>query len=79
MIVEIVKVFIGIVMDGEGKCIGSNYVCVVEVGIGIGKIFVYLLGVMLVVVYLEKKVVLVMVMVVLQDQVIKKDIFDVLK
>ncbi|MGB3621313.1 MAG: ATP-dependent DNA helicase DinG, partial [Ketobacter sp.] len=79
MIAEIAKALTGIAMDGEGKRTGSNHVCVVEAGTGTGKTLAYLLGVMPVAAYLEKKVVLATATVALQDQVIKKDIPDVLK
>ena len=79
MIAEIAKALAGIKMDGEGKRTSDNHVCVVEAGTGTGKTLAYLMAVMPVAKALEKKVVLATATVALQDQVVNKDIPDLLR
>ncbi|HVL00399.1 MAG TPA: ATP-dependent DNA helicase DinG [Dongiaceae bacterium] len=79
MIAEIAKALAGIRADAEGKRTGDNHVCVVEAGTGTGKTLAYLISVMPVAKALEKKVVLSTATVALQDQVVNKDIPELLR
>lgn len=78
MIAEIAKALAAIPRDADGKRTGDNHVCVVEAGTGTGKTLAYLVAVMPVAKALEKKVVLSTATVALQDQVVNKDIPDLL-
>lgn len=79
MIAEIAKCLGGIAMDPEGKRTSDNHVCVVEAGTGTGKTLGYLIAVMPLARALEKKVVLATATVALQDQIVNKDIPDLLR
>ncbi len=79
MIAEIAKTLGGITRDSEGKRSGDSHVCVVEAGTGTGKTLSYLIGVLPMAQALEKKVVLATATVALQDQIVNKDIPDLLK
>lgn len=79
MIAEIAKCLGGITMDSEGKRTSGNHVCVVEAGTGTGKTLGYLVAVMPLARALDKKVVLATATVALQDQIINKDIPDLLR
>ncbi|MEZ5509476.1 MAG: ATP-dependent DNA helicase DinG [Gammaproteobacteria bacterium] len=79
MIAEIAKCLGGITMDPEGKRTSDNHVCVVEAGTGTGKTLGYLIAVMPLARALEKKVVLATATVALQDQIVNKDIPDLLR
>src|SRR5690606_26109472 len=57
----------------------DNHVCVVEAGTGTGKTLGYLIAVMPLARALEKKVVLATATVALQDQIVNKDIPDLLR
>lgn len=80
MIAEIANCLSSVEMDEEGKRI-SPYppLCVVEAGTGIGKTIAYLLSVIPLAKAMEKKVVLATATVALQEQVINKDIPDLLQ
>jgi ATP-dependent DNA helicase DinG len=79
MVAEIAKALAGITMDAEGKRTSDNHVCVVEAGTGTGKTLAYLIAVMPLAKMLEKKVVLATATVALQDQIVNKDIPDLLR
>lgn len=79
MIAEIAKTLGGIAQDAEGKRSGDNHICVVEAGTGTGKTLAYLIAVMPLARVLEKKVVLATATVALQDQIVNKDIPDLLR
>ena len=79
MIAEIAKTLGGITFDAEGKRTSDNHVCVVEAGTGTGKTLGYLIAVLPLAKALEKKVVLATATVALQDQIVNKDIPDLLK
>ena len=79
MIAEIAKSLAAVKVDSDEKRTGDNHVCVIEAGTGTGKTLAYLLGVMPVAKALEKKVVLSTATVALQDQVINKDIPDLVR
>lgn len=79
MVAEIAKALAGITMDAEGKRTSDNHVCVVEAGTGTGKTLAYLIAVMPLAKALEKKVVLATATVALQDQIVNKDIPDLLR
>lgn len=79
MIADIARTLGAIEYDKDGKRTSDNHVCVVEAGTGTGKTLSYLLAVMPLAQQLDKKVVLATATVALQDQVVKKDIPDVLR
>jgi len=79
MIAEIAKGLAGVERDADGKRTGDNHVVVIEAGTGTGKTLAYLLGVMPVAKALDKKVVLATATVALQDQVVNKDIPELLR
>ena len=79
MIAEIAKALAAITMDAEGKRTSDNHVCVLEAGTGTGKTLGYLIAVMPLAKALGKKVVLSTATVALQDQVVNKDIPDLLR
>ena len=78
MIAEIAKVMAGIETDAEGQRISSNHACAIEAGTGTGKTVAYLLPVIPVAVASNKKIVVATATVALQDQLINKDIPDLL-
>ena len=79
MIAEIAKGLAGVPQDADGKRNGDGHVVVVEAGTGTGKTLAYLLGVMPVAKAMGKKVVLATATVALQDQVVNKDIPEILR
>jgi len=79
MIAEIARGIAGVVQDNDGKRTGDQHVVVIEAGTGTGKTLAYLLGVMPVAKAMGKKVVLATATVALQDQVVNKDIPEVLR
>lgn len=79
MIAEVAKCLSAIDADSEGKRLSRNHVCVVEAGTGTGKTLAYLLSVIPVAKAAGKKVVLSTATVALQDQVVNKDIPDLLR
>ena len=78
MIAEIAKCIANIQLDEDETRVGNNHVCVIEAGTGTGKTLAYLLGVLPIAKVLGKKVVLATATVALQDQVVNKDIPDLL-
>lgn len=79
MIAEVAKCLAAIERDGDNKRVSHNHICVIEAGTGTGKTLAYLLSVLPVAKALEKKVVLSTATVALQDQVVNKDIPDLLR
>ena len=80
MIAEIANCLGSVEMDAEGKRISPQpAICVIEAGTGIGKTIAYLLSVIPVAQALGKKVVLATATVALQEQVMNKEIPDLLK
>ncbi|MDY6920722.1 MAG: ATP-dependent DNA helicase DinG [Pseudomonadota bacterium] len=79
MIAAVANGLAAVAMDADGKRSGGGQVTVIEAGTGTGKTLAYLLGVMPVAKALGKKVVLATATVALQDQVINKDIPEVLR
>lgn len=80
MIAEIANCLASVEMDADGKRISPQpAICVIEAGTGIGKTIAYLLSVIPVAQALGKKVVLATATVALQEQVMNKDIPDLLK
>ncbi|MCP5325630.1 MAG: ATP-dependent DNA helicase DinG [Oceanospirillaceae bacterium] len=80
MIAEIARTLGSIQQDGDGKRIGDQpYICVVEAGTGTGKTLSYLLSVLPLAEYANKRVVISTATVALQEQLINKDIPDVRK
>ena len=79
MIAEIAKGLASVPRDADGKRTGDGHVVVVEAGTGTGKTLAYLLGVMPVAKAMGKKVVLATATVALQDQVVNKDIPEILR
>ncbi len=78
MIAELVRNLIAIEQDAEGQRVGESHVTVIEAGTGTGKTLAYLLAVLPTAKLLDKKVVLATATVALQDQVVNKDIPDLL-
>ena len=78
MIADIARSLAMIASDDEGKRSGNNHVCVLEAGTGTGKTLAYLVAVMPMAKALDKKVVLATATVALQDQIINKDIPELL-
>ena len=79
MIAEIAKTLGNIELDDEGCNIGSPNVVVVEAGTGTGKTIAYLLATLPVARQLEKKVVLSTATIALQEQIIIKDLPELLR
>ena len=74
MIAEIARTLGAISLDAEGLRESDGHICVVEAGTGTGKTIAYLIAVLIVARALEKKVVLATATVALQEQVVSKDI-----
>ncbi len=79
MIAAIAKTLGNIEFDAEGFRTGEGHVCVVEAGTGTGKTVAYLLACLPVAAALNKKVVLSSATIALQEQVVNKDLPDVLR
>lgn len=78
MIAEVAKSLGDVNPDADGKRISDNHVCVVEAGTGTGKTVAYLVSVIPIAQALKKKVVVSTATVALQDQIVSKDIPDLL-
>ncbi|MCG8316774.1 MAG: ATP-dependent DNA helicase DinG [Pseudomonadales bacterium] len=78
MIAEVAKGVSQIVVDSEGKRTSENHICVVEAGTGTGKTVAYLISVIPLAQAMKKKVVISTATVALQDQIVSKDIPDLL-
>lgn len=79
MIAEIARTLGGIVLDDEGVRSSEQHLCVVEAGTGTGKTVAYLLATLPIARALNKSVVLATATVALQEQVVIKDLPDVLR
>lgn len=80
MIAEIANCLAGVELDAEGRRASAQpAICVIEAGTGIGKTIAYLLSTMPVAKALDKKVILATATVALQEQVMNKDIPDLLQ
>lgn len=78
MIAEIAKSIAAIKTDSEGNRISDDHVCVVEAGTGTGKTVAYLVSTIPMAQAMEKKVVISTATIALQDQIVSKDIPDLL-
>ncbi|PCJ41003.1 MAG: ATP-dependent DNA helicase DinG [Moraxellaceae bacterium] len=78
MIAEIAKALGAIKTDGDGVRTSDNHVCVVEAGTGTGKTVAYLVSAIPMAQALGKKVVISTATVALQNQIVSKDIPDLL-
>ncbi|OUS26295.1 hypothetical protein A9Q99_18880 [Gammaproteobacteria bacterium 45_16_T64] len=78
MIAEVAKSIAAISTDDEGNRTSDNHVCVVEAGTGTGKTVAYLVSAIPMAQALGKKVVISTATVALQDQIVSKDIPDLL-
>ncbi len=80
MIADIANTLAAVEMDEEGKRTSAEpAICVIEAGTGIGKTIAYLLATIPIAKAFQKKVVLATATVALQEQVMYKDIPDLLK
>jgi len=79
MIAEVAKVIGNILMDDKGHRLGEKHVSVIEAGTGTGKTIGYLLAVIPIAKALGKKVVLSTATVALQEQLLHKDLPEVLE
>lgn len=79
MIAAVAKTLGAIEMDDDEKRISDNGLCVIEAGTGTGKTLAYLLSVLPVARALNKKVVIATATVSLQEQLVIKDIPDLLQ
>lgn len=79
MIAEIAKTLGGIHLDDENERDSEGHVCVVEAGTGTGKTVAYLLATLPVAKALGKKVIISTATVALQEQIVNKDIPEVLR
>jgi len=78
MIAEIARTLGGIKLDSEGVRQSDSHVCVVEAGTGTGKTVAYLLATLPIAKALDKRVVLATATIALQEQIVLKDLPDVL-
>lgn len=78
MIAEIARTLGNIESDSENTRTSDEHVCVIEAGTGTGKTVAYLLSVLPIAKALDKRVVLATATIALQEQIIIKDIPDVL-
>lgn len=79
MIAEIAKTLGAIKVNADNQRISDGHVCVAEAGTGTGKTVAYLLSVLPIAKALDKRVVLATATIALQEQVILKDLPDVLR
>lgn len=79
MIAEIARTLGAITLDDEGIREGDGHVCVIEAGTGTGKTVAYLLAALPIAKALGKKLVVSTATVALQEQIINKDIPEVLR
>ena len=79
MIAEIAKTLGSITLDSEGLRSSEQHLCVIEAGTGTGKTLAYLLAVIPVAQALDKKVVLATATIALQEQVVLKDVPEVVR
>jgi len=79
MIAEIAKTLGGVEVNDDGEREGDAPICVVEAGTGTGKTIAYTLAVLPIAKALGKKVVLATATVALQEQIVLRDLPDILK
>ncbi|NIB40269.1 ATP-dependent DNA helicase DinG [Pseudomaricurvus alkylphenolicus] len=79
MIAEIAKTLGNISLDDEGKRDSEGHICVVEAGTGTGKTVAYLLAALPIAQALGKKLVVSTATVALQEQIVNKDIPEILR
>ncbi|MCB1614488.1 MAG: DEAD/DEAH box helicase, partial [Pseudomonadales bacterium] len=79
MIAEIAKTLGSIEADDEGVRSSEHHICVVEAGTGTGKTVAYALAAIPIAQALEKKVVIATATVSLQEQIVLKDLPDIIK
>lgn len=79
MIAEIAKTLGGIHLDEEGLRDSEGHICVVEAGTGTGKTVAYILAALPIAKALGKKLVISTATIALQEQIINKDIPEVLR
>ncbi len=79
MIAEIAKTLGGIHLDDENERDNDGHICVVEAGTGTGKTVAYLLATLPIAKALGKKVIVSTATVALQEQIVNKDIPEVLR
>lgn len=78
MIAEIAKTFGGIETDDDGKRVSDNHVCVVEAGTGTGKTVAYFLAALPIAKFLGKHLVVSTATVALQEQIVYKDLPEII-
>lgn len=79
MIAEIAKMLGGILTDAKGLRLGESHVCVVEAGTGTGKTVAYMMASLPLALEKNKKLVVSTATIMLQEQLIQKDLPDLLK
>ncbi|WP_018015310.1 ATP-dependent DNA helicase DinG [Teredinibacter turnerae] len=79
MIAEIARTLGNIELDGEGGRESDNHVCVIEAGTGTGKTVSYFLAALPIAKLLDKKLVVATATVALQEQVVYKDLPEILR
>ena len=79
MIAEIARTLGSIELDEEGIRQSNGHLCVVEAGTGTGKTVAYLLASLVVAQALEKKVVIATATIALQEQVVLKDLPEIIR
>lgn len=79
MIAEIAKVLGGILTDEKGLRLGESHVCVVEAGTGTGKTVAYMMATLPMALALGKKLVVSTATIMLQEQLVQKDLPDLLQ
>lgn len=79
MIAEIAKMLGGILTDAKGLRLGESHVCVVEAGTGTGKTVAYMMASLPLALEKHKKLVVSTATIMLQEQLIQKDLPDLLK
>ncbi len=79
MIAEIAKTLGGILTDAKGLRLGESHICVVEAGTGTGKTVAYMMASLPMALEKNKKLVVSTATIMLQEQLIQKDLPDLLK
>jgi ATP-dependent DNA helicase DinG len=79
MIAEIAKVLGGIHTDEKGLRLGESHICVVEAGTGTGKTVAYMLACLPMALALNKKLVVSTATIMLQEQLVQKDLPDLVQ
>ena len=79
MIAEVARTLGNIELDSEGQRQNTGHICVIEAGTGTGKTVAYLLATIAVAQALEKKVVIATATVALQEQVVFKDLPEIIR